>query len=162
MARIILPSSRGSWGLRLTRQRIRGAARKRQLSLRARKPRRRKAAPGPPADVAYPFPPISLFAEPTAVDDSAARNTIERNARAIERRLGSFRIGAKVVGVSQGPAVTQYEVALVEGVKVSRVVSFFRQAAFPENGHSLWQKASVFRVRFRPQAAVRLAGIHCC
>ena len=70
------------------------------------------------------FPPLDLFREADATDDEASRGVIEQNARAIEQRLAAFRIDAKVVGVSQGPAVTQYEVRLGEGIKVSRVVSF--------------------------------------
>ncbi len=92
-----------------------------------RKPRRRKKAKQPRAGVVegeYPFPPIELFSEPEVCDDAATQEIIERNARAIERRLGSFKVGARVVGVSQGPAVTQYELSLAEGIKVSRVNSF--------------------------------------
>ena len=77
-----------------------------------------------PFNPAYPFPPIDLFREPRHSDDVATRELIEKNAEAIEKKLGSFRIEAKVVGVSPGPAVTQYEVRLAEGIKVSRVVSF--------------------------------------
>jgi S-DNA-T family DNA segregation ATPase FtsK/SpoIIIE len=77
-----------------------------------------------PFDAAYPFPPFDLFREPVHADDSATQSQIEANAEAIERRLGSFKIGAKVVGVSQGPAVTQYELSIAEGIKVSRIVSF--------------------------------------
>lgn len=76
------------------------------------------------AEGEYPFPPIDLFCESRTRDDATAKGVIERNARAIEQRLGSFKIGAEVVGVSQGPAVTQYEVRLAEGIKVSRVVSY--------------------------------------
>lgn len=78
----------------------------------------------PPASAEYPFPDVALFHEPTQADDSKAQDTMERNARAIEKRLSSFKIGARVVGVSQGPAVTQYELQLAEGIKVSRIAAF--------------------------------------
>ena len=90
----------------------------------ARKPRRRSMPAIAPADSEYPFPPVDLFSVPEASDESETQDLVDRNKRAIERRLGSFKIGAKVVGVSQGPAVTQYEVRLEEGIKVSRITSF--------------------------------------
>jgi S-DNA-T family DNA segregation ATPase FtsK/SpoIIIE len=94
-------------------------------SLKLQKPRRRKPARTPaPSSADYRFPPATLFREPPVSDDSAAQEEIERNARAIERRLASFKVSARVVGVSQGPAVTQYELRLAEGIKVSRVTSF--------------------------------------
>lgn len=77
-----------------------------------------------PFNPAYPFPPIDLFREPRHSDDATTRELIEKNAEAIEKKLSSFRIEAKVVGVSPGPAVTQYEVRLAEGIKVSKIVTF--------------------------------------
>jgi S-DNA-T family DNA segregation ATPase FtsK/SpoIIIE len=94
--------------------------------LRVRRAARRKprAQPALPFDAAYPFPPLELFREPEEADPEATRGVIERNARAIEQRLASFKIGARIVGVSQGPAVTQYEMRIDEGIKVTRIVSF--------------------------------------
>ncbi|MEZ5962622.1 MAG: DNA translocase FtsK [Planctomycetota bacterium] len=77
-----------------------------------------------PFDTVYPFPPIDLFREREVDDDDANSQAIERNCEAIERKLGSFGIGTKVVHASSGPAVTQYELRLDEGIKVSRVASF--------------------------------------
>ncbi len=99
---------------------------RRRRRARARPPRPRpvEAASIPAPDVAYPFPPLSLFREAPEVDDGSTRDAVESNARAIEQRLASFKIGARVVGVSQGPAVAQYEVKVADGVKVSRIVSY--------------------------------------
>ncbi|MEE9127249.1 MAG: DNA translocase FtsK 4TM domain-containing protein, partial [Planctomycetota bacterium] len=77
-----------------------------------------------PFDAAYTFPPIELFQEPMALDNATTEAVIRRHAEAIERRLGSFKIEARVVGVSPGPAVTQYEIRLAEGIKVTRIVSY--------------------------------------
>ncbi len=77
-----------------------------------------------PFDTVYPFPPLELFREREPDEDEDNTATIERNCEAIERKLGSFGLGAKVVHASSGPAVTQYELRLDEGIKVSRVVSF--------------------------------------
>jgi S-DNA-T family DNA segregation ATPase FtsK/SpoIIIE len=77
-----------------------------------------------PFDTVYPFPPIDLFREREPDDDDDNTAAIERNCEAIEKKLASFGLGAKVVHASTGPAVTQYELRLEEGIKVSRVVSF--------------------------------------
>ncbi len=98
------------------------ATRKRRLKLRRR--RRRKTQRELPFDAAYPFPPLALFREPEIVDDSDLQVRIERQAAAIESRLASFRIGAKVVGVSQGPAVTQFELSVDSGIKVTKIGEF--------------------------------------
>ena len=88
------------------------------------KPKPPKAQQDLPFNPAYPFPPIELFREIALADDGAAREIIEKNAEAIEKKLASFRIEGKVVGVSPGPAVTQYEVRLAEGIKVSKIVAY--------------------------------------
>ncbi|MHC4512402.1 MAG: FtsK/SpoIIIE family DNA translocase [Planctomycetota bacterium] len=109
-----------------------------EVVLPAGKPRRQKPAkvlirrpqPQPreqqplPFDAAYTFPPIELFQEPMVLDTATTEAVIRRNADAIERRLGSFKIEARVVGVSPGPAVTQYEIRVAEGIKVTRIVSY--------------------------------------
>ncbi|MCC6670599.1 MAG: DNA translocase FtsK [Planctomycetes bacterium] len=101
----------------------RPAARRPRIKVeRARRVRRGQQSLPFPA--AYPFPPIDLFHQAAHQRDEDLRTAIQANADAIERRLGSFKIEAKVVSVSPGPAVTQYEVRLGEGIKVSRVVSF--------------------------------------
>ncbi len=83
-----------------------------------------KAQQSLPFDAAYPFPPIELFQEAPPPDASLNQILIQKNAQAIERRLASFKIEANVVGVSPGPAVTQYEIKVAEGIKVSKIVSF--------------------------------------
>lgn len=97
----------------------------RQPKVRILRPAARPREQAPrPFDAAYTFPPIELFQEPMAMDTTTTEAVIRRNAEAIERRLGSFKIEARVVGVSPGPAVTQYEIRLAEGIKVTRINSF--------------------------------------
>jgi S-DNA-T family DNA segregation ATPase FtsK/SpoIIIE len=80
--------------------------------------------PSLPFDAVYPFPPIDLFQEPPPPDGVLSEEQVRKNAAAIERRLAAFKIESSVVGVSPGPAVTQYELRLAEGIKVSKIVSF--------------------------------------
>ena len=77
-----------------------------------------------PFDEAYPFPPIELFQEPPPPDKSFTDELVRKSAAAIERRLASFNIKAEVVGVAPGPAVTQYELRIAEGIKVSKITTF--------------------------------------
>jgi S-DNA-T family DNA segregation ATPase FtsK/SpoIIIE len=77
-----------------------------------------------PFDTAYVFPPTDLFREPELANDDESETLINRNAEAIERRLRSFKLDTEVVGVSKGPAVTQYELRLAEGIKVSKISSY--------------------------------------
>lgn len=77
-----------------------------------------------PFDQAYPYPPIDLFQEPKRLDTRLTDDKVRKGAAAIERRLASFKIEAQVVGVAPGPAVTQYELRIAEGIKVSKITSF--------------------------------------
>ncbi len=77
-----------------------------------------------PFDEVYPFPPIELFQEPPPPDKFFTDELVRKSAAAIERRLASFKIKAQVVGVAPGPAVTQYELRIAEGIKVSKIATF--------------------------------------
>jgi S-DNA-T family DNA segregation ATPase FtsK/SpoIIIE len=94
------------------------------------RPKKQKAPPAPrrqeqlPFEETYPFPPLELFRETVPQDDSLAQSQLESSADAIEKRLLSFKIDSKVVGVSIGPAVTQFELRIGEGIKVSRLTAY--------------------------------------
>ncbi len=99
------------------------------LPVKRRKPRRKKRRLKPkqpelPFAEPYPFPPIDLFREPPETEDSESEAKLDENKAAIERRLKSFKIDAKVVAASVGPAVTQYELELAEGIKLSKLTSY--------------------------------------
>ncbi len=77
-----------------------------------------------PWDATYPFPPIESFREPQVADSGATQALLQKNSEAIIAKLASFGIGAEMVGVAVGPTVTQYELRLAEGVRVSKVAGF--------------------------------------
>jgi S-DNA-T family DNA segregation ATPase FtsK/SpoIIIE len=96
----------------------------------------KKAAPAPkPRPIStqtslkigkYVLPPLELLDEPTARDkqrEDKMKDSIELRKRALEETLRSFGIEATVVGVSQGPQVTRYEIQPEAGVKVSRIAN---------------------------------------
>jgi len=74
----------------------------------------------------YQLPSLDLLDQPTEREKQRAekmKETIEIRKRALEETLRSFGVGARVVAVHQGPAVTRYEVQPDPGVKVSRIAN---------------------------------------
>lgn len=72
----------------------------------------------------YKLPPLSLLEDPTAEELKQAQTMqAEINARKeqLEAALRSFGVGAHVVAIYQGPAVTRYELQPEPGVKVNRI-----------------------------------------
>jgi S-DNA-T family DNA segregation ATPase FtsK/SpoIIIE len=74
----------------------------------------------------YKLPPLDLLESPTAQERKQAEDMHEQiNARKelLESALRSFGVGAHVVAIYQGPAVTRYELQPEPGVKVNRINS---------------------------------------
>ncbi|MDR3592234.1 MAG: DNA translocase FtsK 4TM domain-containing protein [Negativicutes bacterium] len=77
-----------------------------------------------PASLAhYKLPSINLLKKPAKPKFQKTTKEISDNARLLEQTLDDFGVGAKVVNICQGPAVTRYELEPGAGVKVSRIVS---------------------------------------
>lgn len=74
----------------------------------------------------YQLPPISLLDLPK---NKKKRNdsNIEKNVLALEKVLRDFGIIGKVVAVTEGPAVTQYELELNSGTKVNKLLSLNKE-----------------------------------
>jgi S-DNA-T family DNA segregation ATPase FtsK/SpoIIIE len=88
------------------------------------KPKRRTGQSTLPFDDAYPFPPIELFQEAVVTDLGEASEVLTRGGEAIVGKLAHFGIQSEIVAASIGPAVTQYELRLAEGIRVNKVASF--------------------------------------
>ncbi|MGE0142009.1 MAG: DNA translocase FtsK 4TM domain-containing protein [Planctomycetota bacterium] len=88
------------------------------------RPKPRRPHPELPFDEPWNYPPLELFREPPEPEQDIGDHVLEQNKEAIERRLASFKLDARVVAVSVGPAVTQYELELSEGIKLSKVVAY--------------------------------------
>ena len=71
----------------------------------------------------YKFPPIDLLKNAARKSGSNAddENTLREKAVKLENTLHSFNIDAQVTNVTQGPAVTRYEVHPNSGVKVKGI-----------------------------------------
>jgi S-DNA-T family DNA segregation ATPase FtsK/SpoIIIE len=75
----------------------------------------------------WEYPPFSLLSEGTS--QKADRGDVKKVATTIENTLRSFSIGAKVVEVNLGPAVTQYALEIALGTKVSKITSLSNDLA---------------------------------
>ncbi len=77
----------------------------------------------------YQLPPLSLLDMPKNKNNDVNKVEIENNAKSVEKVLKDFDIIGQVVEVHVGPAVTQYEVQLDPGTKVSGVTGISKEMA---------------------------------
>lgn len=77
----------------------------------------------------YVYPPISLLNKPTKTDSKDNEIAIKNNIPILIQVLKDFSIEAKVVDTHVGPAVTQYELEIKAGTKVSKILSLNREIA---------------------------------
>ncbi len=91
----------------------------------------KKEPPKKPAQEAFPFmdivgkfklPPIDLLDEPPVRDSTdIQKDSLEMNARRVEKKLGDFGVEGEVVEILPGPVVTMYEFKPAPGIKISKV-----------------------------------------
>ena len=77
----------------------------------------------------YVLPSINLLDPPKKKKNSVNQSLIEKNIEILEKVLKDFNIIGKVVEVHIGPTVTQYELELHSGTKVSKLLSIHREIA---------------------------------
>jgi S-DNA-T family DNA segregation ATPase FtsK/SpoIIIE len=88
-------------------------------------PRRDPPAPKPKPVVrhgAYPFPPLELLYPPDQRRGVRGRSAAERGQILVDT-LKQFGVAVRLADVSQGPAVTRFEIVPPPGVKVSKIVN---------------------------------------
>ena len=73
-------------------------------------------------DENYVFPPIKLLGIIKNKSKSDSANQLEV-AQRLQKTLKSFGVMAKVENVSEGPAITRYELKPAEGVRVSKIAN---------------------------------------
>lgn len=92
----------------------------------------------------YEFPSIDLLNK-----NKANRNTpemesaLKAKAAKLEKTLQDFKVDAKVVQVTQGPAVTRYEIQPSTGVKVSSIVRLADDIALNLEAKSIRMEAPI-------------------
>jgi S-DNA-T family DNA segregation ATPase FtsK/SpoIIIE len=72
----------------------------------------------------FTLPPLDLLDEPpVAKDVEIQRESLEMNARRLEKKLIDFAVEGEVVEILPGPVITMYEFKPAPGVKISKVAS---------------------------------------
>ncbi len=71
----------------------------------------------------YVFPPVSLLKLDVAPKNENIREELQTNAARLVETLRSFKVRTKIVNISRGPAITRYELAPEEGVRVRSIAN---------------------------------------
>lgn len=69
----------------------------------------------------YIFPPLSRLQKGTGKSGDSM-NTLKETAARLQQTLNTFGVRVTITDISQGPAVTRYELQPEQGVKVSKIV----------------------------------------
>ena len=77
----------------------------------------------------YVYPPISLLNKPVKTDSKENDLAIKNSIPVLTQVLRDFGIESHVVDTHVGPAVTQYELEIRAGTKVSKILSLNREIA---------------------------------
>lgn len=92
------------------------------------------------AGAKYKFPPMSLLSK---TKPGKVASDLKTRAEMLERTLESFGVDATVTNVTQGPAVTRFEVTPAAGVKVSRITNLHDDIALNLKAKSLRIEAPI-------------------
>ena len=77
----------------------------------------------------YVYPPLSLLAKPSKVKNTESKETINHNVETLHQVFKDFNLQGKVVAINPGPAVTQYEMEIKSGTKLSKILSLHSEIA---------------------------------
>ena len=77
----------------------------------------------------YKLPPITILDESSKPKKVNSTEFIKSNKDTLERVLKDFQIDGKVVEIHVGPAVTQYELTVPAGTKLSRISAINKEIA---------------------------------
>lgn len=79
--------------------------------------------PKPKKPMKYVYPPLELLTTQSTIPNFAD-NAFEEKAHTIEEKLEEFKISAKCIGVTRGPAITRYEFEMPKGIPVNKVLQY--------------------------------------
>lgn len=77
----------------------------------------------------YHLPPLDILDKPKTQGKVNSTEFLQSNKAALERVLQEFQITGRVVEIHEGPAITQFEVEIKAGTKVSRITSISKEIA---------------------------------
>lgn len=82
----------------------------------------------PKENIHYMLPPLSIL-KPGKKESSSNQERIKRESSLLLGTLDEFGIKARVVDTHEGPSVTQYELEIARGIKLSKLVSLNKEIA---------------------------------
>lgn len=94
-------------------------------------------------NTAYKFPKIDFLGKNTQINTSSSRHEMYEKAKQLEETLHIFHVDAKVNNISQGPAVTRYELTPPQGVSVKKIVNLDNDIALSMAARSIRIEAPI-------------------
>lgn len=82
-----------------------------------------------PENTHYKLPPLSILTDPVTGGNTVSQNETRHYKDMLENVLKDFGVSAKVVKIHIGPAVTQYELTVPNGTKVSKITTVNKEIA---------------------------------
>lgn len=83
----------------------------------------------PPKAGSYNLPTINILSKPKKVNTKENQDAIKSNVNDLEKVLKDFGVNAKVVAANIGPSITQYELEVKSGTKVSKITGLNKEIA---------------------------------
>ncbi len=77
----------------------------------------------------YHLPPLKLLKDASKNKAGDSKEVIQHNVETLEQVISDFGISAKVVAINPGPTITQYEMEIKSGTKVSKIASLNKEIA---------------------------------
>ncbi|MBM3709137.1 MAG: DNA translocase FtsK, partial [Actinobacteria bacterium] len=74
-------------------------------------------------DKNYKLPPLSILKKSDVLSPKLYKQSVSENVNTLNQLFYYFNLPARITSVTRGPSVTLYEVALSQGVKVSKLLS---------------------------------------
>lgn len=91
----------------------------------------------------YQFPPITILKKDKQNNGKENQENIKETTKILQDVFSDFGIIAKVVAINIGPAVTQYEMEVKAGTKLSRIVSLDKEIALALAAKSIHIQAPI-------------------
>lgn len=91
----------------------------------------------------YKLPPVDLLKKIKALDSTVSNAQLKAKAEKLEQTLQNFNVNARVIQVTQGPAITRYEIQPNVGVKVNSIVRLADDIALNLEAKSIRMEAPI-------------------
>ena len=91
----------------------------------------------------YELPPLDILRKNNNISAVGSQAEVNRNSKKLEETLASFRVDARVSGVSIGPTVTRYEMTPGQGVKVNAIANLANDLALSLAAQSIRIEAPI-------------------